>query len=342
MSPIFSKDIAKSLANYLQESTYTRKVLLVDENTEKYCLPLIKESAKDTTVIRIKSGEMHKTIATCIEIWEQMTEAGLDRNSLMINLGGGVIGDMGGFCASTYKRGIDFINIPTTLLSQVDASVGGKLGVDFQGLKNHIGLFTNPKAIIVCADFLNTLPQREIKSGFAEIIKHAIISDQLHWSNINGRLIEDIDLDSIVKHSVKIKEAVVKEDPLEQGKRKILNFGHTIGHAVESSLLNSDNHLLHGEAVALGMICESYIAFKKGLINKAELDQITQTINLNYKKVEITNDLMKSALELVNQDKKNKEGKILLALPKGIGRAVWDVETDTIELKEAMVNYSKL
>jgi len=338
LTPTFCSNIQKDLSDVIAHLELTKIAILVDENTEKHCLPLIESTCPNAYLITIKSGEQQKNLTTCSYIWEQMTKASLDRKSLLINLGGGVIGDMGGFCAASYKRGIKFINLPTTLLSQVDASVGGKLGIDFNGLKNHIGLFKQPNAILIHPAFLQTLPEREVKSGFAEILKHAIIASDKQWGELKSRSIDSIDINAIVEKSVKIKENVVKEDPLEKGLRKVLNFGHTIGHAIESAFLGSSNHLLHGEAVAAGMICESYIAINKGLISQGEFDEIVNTIDINYPRKVISIDILETVLNLVFQDKKNENDKILMSLPKGIGRAVWDIEVSPNEI-EASLNY---
>ena len=227
--------ISESLSQFLAQNAYDKIAVLVDEHTNKHCFPLIASLLpKGSIKIQIKSGEEHKTIATCEKVWEALTRANMDRHGLMINLGGGVIGDLGGFCASTYKRGIDFIQIPTTLLAQVDASVGGKLGIDFHGLKNHIGVFQLPKTVLIDPAFIQSLPERQQRSGFAEIIKHCLIRDGHMWDQISHLSFEEADLAKLIAHSVAIKQAVVEEDPKEKGLRKILNFGHTLGHAIET------------------------------------------------------------------------------------------------------------
>src|SRR5690606_32174448 len=206
------------------------------------------------------AGEENKNIDFCIGIWKMLLDFGAERNSLLINLGGGVVTDMGGFAASTYKRGIDFVQIPTTLLSQVDASIGGKTGIDLDTVKNIIGTFTQPEAVYINVDFLNTLDKRQLVSGFAEMIKHDFIFDASYFEDLKGFSFDRPDEDLIYR-SVGIKNEVVKQDPKESGLRKILNFGHTIGHAVETySIDNDDNPLLHGEAIAVGMICEAYLS----------------------------------------------------------------------------------
>lgn len=328
MRPQITYNIISTLEPLSLRDNYSQIAVLVDENTEKYCLPLFTDILNNALIIEIKSGEEHKNLESCKTIWEALTQANFDRNSLMINLGGGVIGDMGGFCASTYKRGIDFINIPTTLLSQVDASIGGKLGIDFNGFKNHIGLFKNPKTVIIDSQFLKTLSKRELRSGFAEIIKHSIIADIEQWNFLKVRKLEELDLGRLVTQSIEIKAKVVDEDPLEKGKRKILNYGHSIGHAVESFFLDTDNKLLHGEAIAVGMICEAFIAKKKGLISQEELSDISGYVIGLFGKINLQKNDYIVLEERILQDKKNKAGKILMALPAGIGRAQWDIEVD--------------
>ncbi len=216
---------------------------------------------------------------------KNLTEHQFDRHSLLVVLGGGVLGDLGGFCAATYKRGIDFVLMPTTLLSQVDASVGGKLGIDFLQFKNHIGVFCEPVATLICTSFLSTLPERELRSGFAEIIKHCLISDKNMWEVVRTRSLHAQDWAALIPHSVAFKKQVIETDPREKGLRKILNFGHTVGHAVESYFLNSGNRLFHGEAIAVGMIAEACIAESKKLITRTELMEIGSYIKQIYPKV---------------------------------------------------------
>ncbi|MEK6783546.1 MAG: 3-dehydroquinate synthase [Bacteroidota bacterium] len=327
------------LSGFLSKSSYSVIVVLVDENTELLCYPVIQKSLPQHKIIRVPSGEEHKNLTTCSQIWAQLTEFTMDRHSLLIILGGGVLGDMGGFCAATYKRGIDFLLMPTTLLAQVDASVGGKLGIDFQYIKNHIGLFQEPTATLICTDFLKTLPERELRSGFAEIIKHCLISDKRMWDTVQSKSFNGQDWKSLVQHSVEFKWSVVKADPKEKGLRKILNFGHTVGHAVEGYTLKQGNRIFHGEAIAVGMIAESFLAFKNGLLSKDELDQITDYIIRSFGKVELPL-LLEPVLEGAIQDKKNKGNKILMALIKGIGQAVWDVEISKEEILSSLKHYA--
>ena len=329
------------LAKFLKGKSYSTVAVLMDENTIQHCYPLIQKILPKHSKIEIPAGEENKTLATCVSVWSQLTELGFDRHSLLLVLGGGVLGDLGGFCASTYKRGIDFVLLPTTLLSQVDASVGGKLGIDFHHYKNHIGLFNFPAATLICSDFLKTLQERELRSGFAEVIKHCLISDRGRWKKIRVTELGHQDWQSLTRHSVEFKASIILEDPREKGLRKILNFGHTVGHAVESYFLMKGNRIFHGEAIAIGMICESFIAFKKSMISEEELTEISGYLKLIYGKVLLPAD-KKTILDLMTQDKKNKGKTILMALIKGIGHAVWDVEVSKEEIEDSMTYYASL
>ncbi|QHT66121.1 3-dehydroquinate synthase [Rhodocytophaga rosea] len=325
---------------FFEQHTYTNIAVLVDEHTKKYCYPLIKPLLPKHLLISIKSGEEKKNLETCSHIWQQLTDKQFDRKSLVINLGGGVIGDMGGFCASTYKRGIDFIQAPTTLLAQVDASVGGKLGIDFNGFKNHIGVFKEPVAVLIATDFLKTLPWQEVRSGFAEIIKHCLITDAAMWQKIRKRDLDKQKWEELVPHSVQIKQEVVRQDPTEKGLRKILNFGHTIGHAVESYFLaQTRKKLLHGEAIAVGMICEAFISMQKGLLTEDELIAIEEFIFAVYGKVKITDADIAAILPLTLQDKKNEKGKIQCVLLEKPGKAVFDQIVTFKDMQEALDYY---
>ena len=334
-------DPAELLHHFLKAKVYSKMGVLMDENTRQHCYPLVRKTLPDHHSIEVLAGEENKTLATCSTVWSRLTELGFDRHSLLIVVGGGVLGDLGGFCAATYKRGIDFLLLPTTLLAQVDASVGGKLGIDFLHYKNHIGLFQEATATLIGTDFLKTLPKREIRSGFAEIIKHCLISDQAMWDIIRDKDMDHQDWQSLTRHSVKFKSSIVKEDPKEAGLRKILNFGHTVGHAVESYFLTKGNRIFHGEAIAIGMICESFIGQTKGMISEEELAQISSYIKSVYGKIALPVQT-ESILDLMAQDKKNKGDKILLALPKGIGKAVWDVEASNKEIVDSFGYYASL
>ena len=335
ISPIF-----ESLKTFLGTRSYSKIIVLADTNTKRLCYPIIKDSLPKHTVITVKHGEENKNLQTCEIIWSAMTEAQLDRHALMINLGGGVIGDMGGFCAATYKRGIDFIQIPTTLLSQVDASVGGKLGIDFQGFKNHLGVFTLPNAVLIDPIFLETLSEREKRSGFAEILKHCLIQDVNKWDEIRRKDLADQDLPDLIAHSVEIKKKVVEQDPTEKGLRKILNFGHTLGHAIETFFLpQGKKRLFHGEAIATGMVCESYIAYTRGLIDERTLEQIEEFIFSIYGKVDIDAADFDTIIGLTLQDKKNKGKEVRFSLINAAGSCLYDIVVSKNEMKKALEYY---
>ena len=339
MSVIISP-ISESLKTFLTTHDYSKIIVLTDTNTKRLCYPIIKDTLPKHTVITVKHGEENKNLPTCEVIWSAMTEAQLDRYALMINLGGGVIGDMGGFCAATYKRGIDFIQIPTTLLSQVDASVGGKLGIDFQGFKNHLGVFTLPNAVLIDPIFLKTLTEREKRSGFAEILKHCLIQDVNKWNEIRGKDLSEQNLPDLVAHSVEIKKKVVEQDPTEKGLRKILNFGHTLGHAIETFFLpEGKKRLFHGEAIASGMVCESHIAYKRGLIDERTLEQIEEFIFSIYGKVDIAEADFDAIIGLTLQDKKNKGKEVRFSLINAAGSCLYDIVVKKNEMKKALEYY---
>lgn len=317
--------------DYFLNPRYSSIFVIVDENTHEHCLSHVMYSAsglENAQIIELPSGEENKVIEICYHVWQTLTENNADRNSLIVNLGGGVISDMGGFIASTYKRGIDFINLPTTLLSQVDASVGGKVGIDFEGFKNQIGLFSNPKAVFIEPLFLSTLDNRLLLSGFAEMLKHGLVSSKSHWEKLKDLNFESDFSDfvpSLISDSVQIKNRIVKNDFKEEGERKLLNFGHTVGHAIESYYLNSEGkeNLLHGEAIAIGMLIESILSIQVGL-SQADLEEIKSFMNRFYKMPKFLDDELKVMLELMYNDKKNKDGKINFTLLNEIGKGCTD------------------
>lgn len=339
MSEIIIDDINTNLTAYLQEHSYSQIAVLVDENTKSNCYPIIEASLPEHLLIQIKSGEVNKNLRTCEHIWQALTEASFNRKALLINLGGGVIGDMGGFCAATYKRGIDFINIPTTLLAAVDANVGGKLGIDFMGFKNHIGLFTEPQAVLVDAIFLKSLPEQELRSGFAEVIKHGLIADSDYYQQIKAAGLQQPNWEAVIAHSIQIKQAVVEKDPYEQGLRKVLNFGHTIGHAIESHYLGSDLHLMHGEAIAIGMICEAFLSKKILNLSDDDLDEISAFIFEIYHDLNIDKGDFMSFIKLMYQDKKNVNGLLNHSLLYSIGVATPDISVDEKQVLDSLYYY---
>ncbi len=311
---------------------YNRIIVLVDENTEKHCLPVFREHLPDVEidhVISVKSGEKQKNLDQAIYIWETLTELKIARDALFINLGGGVITDIGGFVASTYKRGISFINFPTSLLGMADAAIGGKTGIDFKGYKNQVGLFTDPVCVIIDPVFLDTLEDIQWQSGFAEILKYGLIMDRELWNMLVGKDYHDIDdWNNIITRAARDKIDIVHHDALEKGIRKNLNFGHTIGHAIESYYLKHDHPVTHGQAVAAGMICETWISSRIFDMDCTRTKDIVSMIDLNFKKFSLTEDVIPELMELMKQDKKVREGKLKFSLLRKLGKATHDVEVD--------------
>lgn len=343
---IYFDNTLSSLETFLAENSYSKIFIVTDENTGEHCLPLLQKKLPKLDhfdIIEIPHGEENKNIDFCIGIWKMLLDFEADRNALVINLGGGVVTDMGSFAASTYKRGIDFLQIPTTLLSQVDASVGGKTGIDIDNVKNIIGTFSQPKAVIICNEFLDTLPDRQVTSGFAEVIKHGIIADKKYYEEIiKLSSPKDITIEQI-QHSIEIKNKVVLEDPFEKGLRKILNFGHTIGHSVESWSLENDNTpLTHGEAIAIGMITEAYISNKIDMLSDDNLNTIKSDILKFFPKYNLRSDIYDTLLEVMQHDKKNISGKINFSLPDEIGNCKFNIVVDQQLIKDSLDFYRSL
>lgn len=322
----FNENAYEALNLHLKENKYSNLFIIVDSNTNEFCLPnFLPYLETDLTIeiIEFDAGEENKNIETCIQIWNVLTELGADRKSLIINLGGGVVTDLGGFVASTFKRGVDFIHVPTSLLSMVDASVGGKNGVDLGNLKNQIGVINVPKMVLIDTQYLETVPQNEMRSGLAEMLKHGLIYDKEYWEQfLDLKAIDFADFDTLIYRSVEIKNEIVLQDPTEKNIRKALNFGHTLGHAIESYFLENENKttLLHGEAIAVGMILESFISLGKKLISKAEYAEIKNCIKSIYDEIIFEEKDIEPILELLIHDKKNEYGHIQFALIDGIGK----------------------
>lgn len=332
---------AVALNKLLARLDYSSLIIIDDENTHQHCFPKLGEIVKDALIITIPAGEEHKNLSTCEKVWSSMTEANVDRNAIVLNIGGGVVGDLGGFCASTYKRGIRFINLPTTLLAQVDASIGGKQGIDFKHFKNQIGVFQQPEYVIINPDFLQTLPNNELISGYAEVVKHALIQSISLWTDIKGKS-EVIRDDEIVAKAIQIKHQVVKNDPLEHGERKLLNFGHTLGHAVESYLLSQPNRkILHGEAVAAGMIMEGWLSWKLNFLKEEEFQEIRGFIAIIFPKVQFEEKEINEISSYLQQDKKNFRGELRFTLLKTIGSGIFDIPVSMEDCKRALKEYLK-
>ena len=333
------------LEEHMHKANYSKVFILVDENTNKHCLPQFSaqlDKVFDFEVIEIESGEAYKNIDTCTQVWEVLSELNADRRSLLINLGGGVITDLGGFVASTFRRGIDFINVPTTLLAMVDASIGGKTGVDLGTLKNQIGVIREPVMVLVITPFLRTLEERQWLSGYAEMLKHGLIDSEPHWEML--RQVGPFDnIDDLIRESIEIKNRVVIQDPTEKNLRKILNFGHTLGHAIESYFLEKDkyNPILHGEAIVVGMILESYLSHKLLGLETFQLEDIKSTLNKRFHNIEFTEEDIKEILELLIFDKKNTHGNINFVLLRHIGEAIIDNRVPEALFSEAFVYYKE-
>ncbi len=342
---IYFESGLEALKNILESNQYSKVFVFADEHTSEICLPVFQSLMDDFSefdLIETSAGEENKNIDFCIGIWKTLLDFEADRKSLMINLGGGVITDMGGFIASTYKRGIDFINVPTTLLSQVDASVGGKTGIDIDHVKNMVGTFTLPQMVFIETDFLKTLPPRELLSGFAEMIKHGLIFDKAYYKKLKTTSYLTPSAEDIYR-SVAIKNEVVTIDPLEKNLRKILNFGHTIGHAIESfSLANDKKPLTHGEAIAIGFICEAALSIKNSTLTKDELNDISTYILSLYPKYNIKQKSFDALLALMQSDKKNEEGNILFSLLEKIGKCNFNCRVSTADILSSLDYYNSL
>jgi len=339
-------DNFSQLNDFLQSKSFSKIFILVDENTHEYCLPVLlgnMETDLAFEILEIEPGEEMKNIQTANQLWEILTEMQADRKVLVINLGGGVITDMGGFVSSTYKRGIQFINIPTTLLSMCDASIGGKTGIDLMHYKNMVGTFTFPEQIFIYPKFLETLPYKELRSGFAEMLKHGLIADKKHWENLIH--ISKLDVEAVIPHietSMEIKQSIVQQDFQEKNIRKTLNFGHTIGHAVESLCLSQGNPILHGEAVAMGMITETYLSLTEGLIPEETCTVIIENIQKHYPYLDISDFKDDDIFELLINDKKNTDSKINFSLISGIGSCTFDYQCSKKSIASSIEFYRKL
>ena len=340
----FNENGYESLHQLFESNAYSSIFILVDSNTNEFCLPKFLPLLSTTIpieIIEIEAGENFKNITTCTEIWSILSELGADRKSLIINLGGGVVTDLGGFIACTFKRGIDFIHVPTTLLGMVDAAIGGKNGIDLGHLKNQIGVINVPKLLLIDTQFLATLSQREMRSGLAEMLKHGLIFDKEYWNLfLDLSTLKSEDLDTLIYRSIEIKNTIVKEDPTENGIRKALNFGHTLGHAIESYLLASQKPLLHGEAIAIGMILESYIAKEKKLLATEEYLEIKNTLKSLFEELVFTQNDILAIIELLIHDKKNEYGKVQFALINGIGKTILNQECDNEIIIKSFADYN--
>ena len=338
---IVSGNLERDLVNAIAECEHDKIFILTDQTTHDMCLPKLQNflCLKGAQSIVIKAGDTNKTLDSLAEVWTALSQGGATRHSLMINLGGGMVTDLGGFAASTFKRGIDFINIPTTLLAMVDASVGGKTGINFGGLKNEIGVFSDSKFVIINTQFLDTLDHDNICSGYAEMLKHGLISDNKHWAELVGFNLAQPDLAQLqrmVAESIKVKERIVTEDPHEHGIRKALNLGHTVGHALESFAMKHGRPVLHGYAVAYGMVCELYLSARQTGFPTDKMHQTVRFILDHYDRLPYTCDDYPELLELMRHDKKNTSGIINFTLLGGIGDIRINQTATKEEIEEAL------
>ncbi|MDX1653414.1 MAG: 3-dehydroquinate synthase [Brumimicrobium sp.] len=321
----------------------SKKIILVDENTHDFCLPALitsYEALNDAEIILLPVGEGNKVMEVCFQVWEAFSNYGIQRKDLIINLGGGVVTDMGGFIASVYKRGLNFINIPTSLLAMVDASVGGKTGINLGSYKNQLGVFSFPVKTYCDPGFLQTLPEKEWLSGKAEMLKHALIADSMHWDELKSIAVNKVN-SAMIRRSVEIKMDIVEQDPEEKGLRKTLNLGHTVGHALEG-LFMEDGVLTHGECVAWGMVAEAQIANNLGMLGESDLSEIDRVIRSLYEEIELSEGDLKSLIRLMKNDKKNEGEKINFSLPEKIGRVAVNIEVDEGQIIDALKRVFKL
>ena len=341
---IFPRSLSHDLATAISECQHDRIFILADEKTALHCIPQIEhfDCLNGAETIVIGEGEENKSIRTLTEIWQNLSRNGATRHSLLINLGGGMVTDIGGFAAATFKRGIDFINIPTTLLAMVDAAVGGKTGINLNGLKNEVGAFSDARFVIIDTTFLKTLDNENLKSGYAEMLKHGLIGRMEQWVElINYDLARPdlVMLQQMVSESLEVKRSIVAEDPHEHGIRKALNLGHTVGHAFESFAMTTGMPILHGYAVAYGLICELYLSAIKTGFPTDILRQMVSFIRENYGQMPITCNDYPALVSLMRHDKKNTTGTINFTLLADIGDIRIDQTASEEEIREALDFY---
>jgi 3-dehydroquinate synthase len=332
-----------------------RFFILADENTREHCLPILLSQClilKDAEIIGIPSGEKNKSIETAVHLWRELMKRHADRQTLLINLGGGVISDLGGFVASTFQRGIPYINIPTTLMAQTDAAIGGKTGLNLGDVKNQVGTFQFPEAVFIHDGFLKTLPKQHIKNGFAEIIKYALIEDSVMWAKLRklnlhdlllGMGAGDLSLGELVERSIKIKYDIVEKDFHEEHSRKLLNFGHTFGHALEAfSMKDSEEGLHHGHAVALGILFESWLSFRLTGLPEDDMKSIQSMILSNYNYFPVDGSDSDRLIEIMAHDKKNHDRKLCFTLLQRPGKAIIDQYCEVDLIYEVLNFYRSL
>lgn len=344
---IFSQNVAEELEKIVQRFPAGKVFLLTEDTPKQLCLPPLEQLIKEYGILctSIAGGETNKSIRSVEQVWEFLSKNGADRKSLLINIGGGMLTDLGGFVASTFKRGMAFVNIPTTLLAQVDASLGGKTGINFNGLKNEIGVFNEPDAVIINTNFLKTIDQANFLSGYAEMLKHGLIKNPAHWEELMAYDLENINyelLADIIAHSVAVKDWHVQNDLTEKNIRKALNFGHTVGHAFESYALHAGRPILHGFAVVYGMIVELFLSAKVCDFDQAKLNEINQWLLQTYGKFEIEPSAYDELYELMTHDKKNEGSRINFTLISAIGQVEINQDCSKELILEALEAYQQL
>lgn len=340
------KKISTSLSSFIRKGKYSSYFIICDSNTLQFCLARLISAApilQDAEIIELEPGEESKSLEIAANVWETMTQFGADKKCLVINLGGGMISDIGGFCASVYKRGVHSINIPTTLLAMADASVGGKNGINMNGVKNHIGTITQPEFVFINTGFLQTLPLEHTRNGYAEIVKMALIADKKFFQVIENVSADDSkDLTSIVKKSVELKYAIIKKDPHEKSLRKILNFGHTFGHAIESLYFTKSDSLLHGEAVAVGMAMEACLCLKMKRITQKDFERIIKCLTQNFALLRLNKEDFPAFFRYFEQDKKHSSGRFNFALLNAIGKCDPEVKVTRVQIDDAIAYYNSI
>ncbi|MGV3636046.1 MAG: 3-dehydroquinate synthase [Flavobacteriales bacterium] len=344
---VLGRDALRALDRKLGLEDYSAAFILGDENTLRHCLPELLAQVprlREARTLLVPPGERSKDLAVSTDIWRHLAEEAADRHALLVCLGGGVVTDLGGFVAGTYKRGIRCVHVPTSLMGMVDAAIGGKTGVDLAGLKNMVGVFHDPMAVYVHLPFLKSLGKRELLNGLAEMIKHGLVCDAQLWTDISGATLHDIDaLTPLVERSATVKAEVVKADPREEGLRKVLNFGHTIGHGIEAHSWESPQRmLLHGEAVAIGMVCEAWLSWRMDLLTREDYDRIAEQLLALYKPYHFDSADNHRLIELMRNDKKNSAGQFRFTLLTDIGQAKVDVHVTAAQVQEALEHYRLL
>jgi len=335
----------ESYSKELEQLANNKKTFILCDSNTKQCVNYFKSKIpffSNSLVIVIEPGEKNKTLESANNIWKELINKKANRNDLLINIGGGLITDIGGFVAATYKRGIQFINIPTSLLGMIDASIGGKTGVNFNGFKNQIGLFNNPEIILCDPYFLKSLPKEELLSGLAEVLKHGLIYNKKYWDYCTSLELDKLDILKIINESISIKTKIVCIDPQDKKERKLLNFGHTIGHAIESMLIQKQKQTLHGFAVATGIIIESFISFELNHLKEEDFIEIKKTINKIFPKITFLNTEIPALLELMKTDKKNNSDEINFTLIDKIGHGIVNQNVNTNQLKLILVKYLEI